>query len=422
VFPRRLRIALATEWRVCQYPGSRYRDDTPMNVTALKAMIKHWKPMMAVIVAVRDELQARLGLAPGDWTIGMLHHLSSGVCALPSFRLLQGGGSSPQVPLHPVLSSMFRVTDGIRMAMYEMLFDVKQTRRPEEVMTAAKLYAHVERNASLMASKTGVCAGPKHMIDEYLSAVIDGVGLDRYRGATQSPEVQALLDQLSAAIDYGLLSMQSWGLALAVWVAQSVAYEALIAIFDSAGHDDACAELRRRLRDDRALLGLAQVNLEDDRRVHMVPYACAYETSWQALAAPLGQPVHGDEIAVGPQGEMHRVAANQLRAILVDRLAGSQLVTGAAPAVERIIDVLVSYLREEQAVLAPVVARQAAINALLDRPRPRRPLAVRDLRTVYMLNGAERPYPHLLDTLEAALDLKIECTASALTVSDLRLG
>jgi len=43
VFPPRLRLDRDTEWRVCQYAGSRYRDDAPMNVTALKA-IKYWKP------------------------------------------------------------------------------------------------------------------------------------------------------------------------------------------------------------------------------------------------------------------------------------------------------------------------------------------------------------------------------------------
>ena len=58
VYPPRLRLDRETEWRVCPYSGSRYRDDLPMNVTGLKAMTKHWKPIMATILEVRAELRA----------------------------------------------------------------------------------------------------------------------------------------------------------------------------------------------------------------------------------------------------------------------------------------------------------------------------------------------------------------------------
>jgi hypothetical protein len=418
VFPARLRLERETEWRVCQYPGSRYRDETPMNVTALKAMIKHWKPMMAVILAVRDDLQARLGLARDRWTIGELHQFASVVCALPAFELLNRGGASPQVPLHPVLSSMFRVTDGVRMTTHEMMFDVEATRRPDEVMTAAELYAHAERNGSLMGSTTGVCAGPRHMIEEYLAAVIDGIAPDRYAAVEQAPEVQALLAQLTAAIDYGLIGMQVWGLALAVWIAHSEAYEALLAILESAAHNDACGKLRTALRGDWNALGLMQMSLDHDRNVHLIPYVEAYELSWRALPSPLGGPGHAAQIAPGPAGEVHRQAARQLRAILVERLAGSELVAGDAPAVDRIVDVLIDYLRREQGVLAAVTAHMDAINALLDRPRPRRPLTVRDIRTVYTMQNGVGSYPYLFDTLEAHLGLQVEATASAITVSD----
>ena len=63
------------------------------------------------------------------------------VLALPAFQLLKGGGSSPQPPLHPVLSSLFRITDGIRMTTYEVLFSIERTHRADEPMTAAELYA-----------------------------------------------------------------------------------------------------------------------------------------------------------------------------------------------------------------------------------------------------------------------------------------
>ena len=416
VFPSRMRIERDTEWRVCQYPGSRYRDDTPMNVTALKAMIKHWKPMMGVIVAVRDAVQARLGLGLDRWTIGELHHMSSVVCALPAFALLQRGGASPQVPLHPVMSSMFRVTDGVRMTTHEMMFDVELTRQPDEVMTAAELYAHAERNGSLMGSKTGVCAGPRHMIEEYLAAVIDGVGLERYRGGEQTPEVQALLDQLPAAVDYGLVGLQSWGLALAVWIAHSQAYEALLGVLETAVHNDACSELRTGLRRDWNDLAVMQMSLDHDRDVHLVPYVYSYETSWRALAAPPGQPVHADEIAPPPAGPMHEVAATELRRLLAERLAGSELLDDQGARVDRIVEILIDYLRAEQGVLAAVAASQETIGALLERPRAQRPLEARDIRAIYTMQGGVGSYPYLLDTIEDRTGIAIACTAGALSV------
>ena len=88
VFPKTLRLDLDTEWRVCQYSGSRYRDEMPMNVTALKAMIKYWKPMMLTLGEVCAELRARLGLPVGRWTIGELHTMSCVVLALPAYLLM----------------------------------------------------------------------------------------------------------------------------------------------------------------------------------------------------------------------------------------------------------------------------------------------------------------------------------------------
>src|SRR5262245_17621274 len=94
VFPPGLRLDRETEWRVCQYPGSRYRDDAPMNVTALKAMIKHWKPMMVVLLEARAEMLKRLERSRAGWTVGDLHLLSIIVLMLPAYPLMKGGGQS----------------------------------------------------------------------------------------------------------------------------------------------------------------------------------------------------------------------------------------------------------------------------------------------------------------------------------------
>jgi hypothetical protein len=421
VFPARLRLDRPTDWRVCQYPGSRYRDDMPMNVTALRAMIKHWKPILVATLAVRDEVAARLGRGAEPWTLGELHVLSSAVLALPAFALLRGGGSSPQRPLHPVLSSLFRVTDGVRLTAYEMLFSIEKTRRPEEPMTAADLYTRAEQEA-LLTSPTGVCSGPPHMIEEFLRCAVDGVRPDGLAGVELPGEIAALFDELPAAIDYALYSKQSWGVSLSAWLAMSRAYEALIAIAttSAAGPDAAAAQsLRARLGRDWAVLERLQIASDHDRDVHWRAYVDAYQVAHRALREPVGPATLAGAIAVGPLTAVQSAAARELHDLLAARAARGEL-AGGAPAAARIAEVVIGYLREEQAILAATTRIQDAINTLLDRPRPTRPLETRDFRVHFVLGHGDQRFPHLLDALGAELGIAITCTASAITISDQR--
>jgi hypothetical protein len=412
VYPPALRLDRETEWRVCQYSGSRYRDDSPMNVTALKAMIKHWKPMMATILEVRAELRRRLAHGEGNWTIGELHLFACVVLSLPAFLLMKGGGASPQRPLHPVLSSLFRITDGIRMTTYEMLFLISEhTRRPEERTTATELYEYAERNGVLI-SDAGVCAGPTAMIEEFLAVAVDGKQVEGTEELMLPEEVRELLAQLPAAMDYGLYGLQSWGIVSSVWLAMSRAYETLLRIVETAA--GANEKLLIRLRADWEKLKRAQITLEYDREVHLRAYVDAYELAWRALRAPVGAPWHAEQIVARPENAAHRTAAATLRSLLAARFAGSEL----DGTIEPITEVLVHYLREEQAILSSATAIQAAINALLDRPRPDRHLSARDVRVFFTMNGGS--FPYLFDTLEDELGVRVECTADTIEVSDRR--
>ena len=81
------------------------------------------------------------------WTVGDLHLLSGVVLALPAYSLMRGGGTTPQPAVHPVLSSLFRITDGIRMSTHLMLFlSDERTRRPDELTCASDVHEFAERN------------------------------------------------------------------------------------------------------------------------------------------------------------------------------------------------------------------------------------------------------------------------------------
>ena len=418
VFPPRLRLDRETEWRVCQYAGSRYRDDAPMNVTALRAMIKHWKPMMATLLEVRAALRARLGPTPGPWTIGELHTLAVAVLALPGYQLMKRGGTSPQPPLHPVLSSLFRITDGIRMTTFEMTFVISHTRRVDEPMTAAELYAHAERHGVLIGA-TGVCAGPKPLIDEFLATAIDGAPADGIAGLALPDEVRALLDELPAAMDYAMYGLQSWALSLSVWLAMSRAYEPLLAFCAAATPTSDATEhaaLLDQLRADWAILVHLQITLPYDRGVHHGGYADAYAQARRALRAPIGAATLDAELAPAAATADHAAAEAALRALFDARFAPGEGRPSSAPLCAALVD----YLREEQAILAATARRQDAINALLARTPARRELRVRDFLVHYSIGSGLGSFPYLFDTLERELGIRVQCSAASIEVIDKR--
>jgi hypothetical protein len=417
VFPPMLRLDRDTEWRVCQYSGSRYRDDRPMNVTALKAMIKYWKPMMSAILEIRAELRKRLARGGAGWTVGDLHMFSGVALSVPAFLHMRNGGTSPQPPLHPVLSSMFRITDGIRMTTHEMIFlSEERTRDPDEMVTASELYGFAERNGTFLAG-AGVCAGPKAMIDEFFTVVFDGTPVQGSEGLVQPPEVRAMLDQLPTAVEYGLLGLQSWSVSRSTWLAMSRAYKALRALFSALPDDGGIGQrLRAKLDEDWPRLHQQRIASDYERDVHLVVYADLYEQAWHALGRPPTPRTLAERIAPCPQNARYDAAARRFREILTERLAGSPL--GRAE-IDQIATILVDYIREEQAILASTTEIQSAINALLDRPRPQRPLTARDVRVVYkMYGGSIAKFPYLFDTLESELGMHVEVTATTIDISD----
>jgi hypothetical protein len=426
VHPRRLRLDLETEWRVCQYSGCRYRDEMPMNVTALKAMIKYWKPMMTMATRIRDELERRLGIAHAPWNIGKLHLYGCVVLAVPAYLLLKGGGTSPQVPLHPVLSSLFRVTDGIRMTTSSMLFSIEHTRRADEPLTAAQLHAHVEMNG-VFVGETGVCAGPKPMVDEFLATAIDGRPAEGIAGLELPAQVSQALDELPEAVDYSFYALQSESVSLSTWLAMSRAYQDLLAILEpvlgatavtAAAEGDRWGRLVLRCRAAWRQFNALQITFDYDREVHHKMYLNVYEQAWRGSRTPVGPATLAEAVAPVSEGPLHREAGDQLRRLLAPLVANT---AGAALDVDRIVEVLVRYLRAEQACLASTVRLQEAINTMLDRPRPRRALTVRDFAVNYSLQSSQAgAWPYLFDVLEEALGIGVESTATTIEVSERR--
>jgi hypothetical protein len=312
---------------------------------------------------IRRAVQARLRVADGAWTIGDLHTLACVVLGAPAFLLLRQGNAAP---LDPVLSSLFRVVDGVRMTTLNMIFSIEHTRRADEIVTADDLYARAEQRA-LFIDSTGVCAGPAHMIRALLAAVVDGTVPDDVHDRALPAQATDLLAQLPAAIDYTLYALQIWALAMATWIAMSRAYEAILA----AAPDHPAAA---RLRTDWRVLERMQLTIPYDRDVHLEGYRDAYDRAWRTSRTAIGPASFTAAIAPIPHA-----------------------------AADSLAEIVATYQRAEQAILDQIAPLQAAINTLLARPTPTRPLTGRDLHAQYALSGHSAWFPYLLDTLAHAL-------------------
>jgi hypothetical protein len=427
VFPPALRLDTPTEWRVCQYSGSRYGDERPMNVTALKAMIKHWKPMMVALLDVRAEMLGRITrsterdasdpASKAKWTVGDMHIFSAALLSLPAYALMKKGGTSPQPPLHPVISSLFRISEGIRMTTHKMLFlSEERTRDPGELTSAEELYGFSERQG-LFLSDHGVCAGPRPLIDEFLAIAFDGLPVEGAEAVELAPEVKELLGELPAAVDYGLLGLMNWGITRSVWCQMSLVYKELRELFGTA--TGATAErFFARLEDDWFNLDFNRIADDYDRDVHMDVYRDSYEQGRLALRQPFGAETLAERIAPATETDEHRALAERMRERLAAHFADSTFPGREVSQVAaRMAELFTHFVREEQTVLASACELQEQINALLDRQRPTRPLTIRDLRVNYgMYGGFVGQFPYLFDMLHDEVGFRVEATKSSLEI------
>jgi len=425
VFPKALRVEVPTEWRTCPHAGGRYQHERPMNVSALKSMRAHWKQMMVALGRVREVYLQRFPRARQGWTVGDLHCLSALVLSIPGYLMLRTRDRVANGELHPVLSSMYRVTDGVRMVMHHMLFseDLETALPLHAPMTGAELYAYAERN-DIFISDHGVCAGPRAMIEEFLRVIMDGHEIEDAASVVLAEPVEAALQELDAVFDYVLLGLQAYSVVFSRWPEMTRAYEELVPIVTewTGSAADAARLFRERLeRSVTFLRTLTRQNTEERRLKREQVYVEMYARSAQALnTSPAWESLSQriTAVAVGNDAD----ASDQLHSLLQQRFSGADDVS-----IARVVNVLMNYFRCEQAIVRAGNEIQQRINQLLGRERPTRSLTGADLAIHYRLlesiYNAEHlasvggHLPYLVDDLEQQLNLRIVITGEAMDIS-----
>ncbi len=418
VFPRALRIDTPTEWMTCLYSGTRYRSDRPMNVTALGAMRDHWLQMMTALRRIRAAFLGRYPHVAGHWTVGDIERLTSLVLAVPTYQLLHPLRPVANGSLHPALSSMFRVTDGVRMTMHQMLFVPlgEPTLPPDAPMDAGKILDYAERNYSFH-SETGVCAGPRQMVAELLSVLLDDDRPEDGAGIDLDPAVAAALADVEAAFDYGLHALRAHAALFRIWPAMARAYEALAEVaqrardIGAAGFEAFDARMQQRMAE---LRGATYLATEAWRAERERAYDDMYGESGRGLPPSEATPSLSDMLAhvrPAPPASLEFILAR----IVSERIAGD----GARlPYAGRVAKAIVHFALDVQAALRVACASQAKVNACLGRVQPSRPFDSIALTVHGRLQGmSAQRLPYLLDEIDAALGVRLHIDADAIELS-----
>lgn len=414
VFPPQLRLDVPTEWRICQYPGSRYLDACPMNLTALKSMTRYWKPMLVALQRLRAEYLVRFPASRERLTLADVERLCHVVLALPTYLCLRSEPRLENGHLHPVFSSLFRVTDGLRMTTHFMLVRAGEggARLPDSLTSVQEIHEYAERSAAFL-SPHGVCAGPRNMVEEFLRLMVEGVapsGLDQVELA---PEVAEGLAELESVFDYAMLGLQAYALSQSLWPLDARSAERLLALVErpALAERTETSALARCLRERVAflrketLLGLAEERASYERLyAHMLEHT--------ALA------LRHERTALSPSSvdvAQHAALARNFAQVLTARGLSPN-----TPEVRELASALSSYALEQQSITRAAMQVQARIATLLRRTAPARALSAADIAAQRHFYETSQPFPYLAEDLERELEIRLQIEADRVVVSDAR--
>ncbi|MCP3141528.1 hypothetical protein [Pyxidicoccus xibeiensis] len=408
VFPDTMRMKKETEFKACPYPGSRYRDDALMNVTALRSMTRHWKPTLQGVLKMREEFLRRYPLLPdGRWRLGDLHAFSCAVLALPTLMLMRQHDPIPNGTMDPVLSSIFRVTDGVRMVAIYLMHLPEQPMPYDHPISAAELLHLTERDNHFLSTR-GVCAGPPHMVDEFFATMLDGKPLAD--GSTPTTGHDA---EIPKAIDYGLRGIQHYSLQFNLWSHMGLAYERIreqvLKVEDPS--EGPWGKLRKRVELDWKIIiptrqhTSVQREWAGDRYVEMFENAQRGLPGFREDTLVRFKPVYTPE-----RTAQDARVAQQLREVLHARAGtppgGDESIIGA------IADALTDFLAKERSVVGALEDIQRHVNVLAGREHPTRRFTNLDLAIhLNLRKNTIGVMPYLLEVFKEQLGIIIESSA-----------
>ncbi len=419
VFPPKARMDLPTEWKTCTYEGSRYQPDAPMNATALRAMRAHWREMMAVILKVRDAYFKRFPEAKNGWTVADMERMTVAVLCMPSYMLMRRENPVQNGDLHPVLSSLFRVTDGLRLTMHQMLFVPfgEPMRHPHTPMNADSVWDYANRNHAFH-SDYGVCAGPPFMIKEFLAVAFDGIEPAVGTPPSYDPAVQEAINHIDEAFDYAMLGLQNFATMFSQWPEMLGAYVRFYDVLDGwKGETSPKFDALKALFKKHHTFVTTNTYLQSEewREARMTAYADMYDKCQLGLTGKLPERTLRERIAEGDD-QISTEARAALQSIFERNLDDMADPTEIAA---RMTDSIVYYLRRVQNRLIMAEEVQNGINAMLGRPTPKHRFTIYDIdiyNRLLEMEGVVMPF--FAVELGNVFGIKVHLDPGEITITD----
>jgi hypothetical protein len=404
VTPRTLFLDLPTQRRLCGYPGSRFQDELPMNVTALKQMAKRWPELLSLSEQLRSALFARMPPRdPSSLRAGEVHLLA--VCTLASvgYVLVRGEDPVPNGQLDGGLAAMFRLIDGVRLVTNDVLRATAEAHGCDTPLSAQGIADWADHYA-VYRGNFGVCAGPPALIDEYLRVLLGETSAP----IQAEPTVAERLGDLEAALDYGLLGQRIEAVSRFFGCSQGLLHERLRVAFE--GHSPRTALQDRveapidgkhypLLREDYPLVETFKLEIELARWL--------FARAGEALPGKVSGASLDEVMALDPaaqEASRRRLAEFFAHALPADKVPSE-------PICSELAAVAADVFALERRCLRAIAREQGTLNERLRR-RPGRALTGADLATY----NRPRSGPPLYTTLAEGLGVTVTSDAASTVV------
>ncbi|MCU0685458.1 MAG: hypothetical protein MUF34_24995 [Polyangiaceae bacterium] len=368
VTPRSLFLDLPTQRRLCNYPGSRYQHELPMNVTAMKHMSRRWPELLSLTEQFRAAVINRMPLRdPKAPTAGELHVVAVCMLASAAYVMVRGVDPVPNGQLDGGLAAMFRLVDGVRLVTNDLVRAMVGGRGCATPVTARSIMEYAERNA-VFRGDHGVCAGPPALVEEYFRVLLG----EEAAPIQAEPSVAVRLGDLEAAIDYGLFGQRVEAVVRFFGASQGLLHERLRVAF--AGHLPRTA-LQERVEApvDQARFPLLRVDLPlaetFQREIDLSRWLFA--RTGEALAGKADAASLDELVTLDPaeqaasQRRLGELFAHALSVGHVDGHADGQAVS--EPMLRELAAVAAATFALERRCLRIVGREQGALNARLSR-------------------------------------------------------
>ena len=402
--PRTMFLDLPTQRRQCGYPGSRYQDELPMNVTALKNMTKRWPELLSLTEQLRQALTARMPpREPGKLRAGELHFHAICQLACAAYVLVRGENPVPNGQLDAGLAAAFRLIDGVRLVTNDLLRETPGRHGCETPVTAQGIADWAEKYA-VYRGNHGVCAGPPGLIDEYLRVLFGETSAP----IQVEPNAAERVGDMEAALDYGLLGQRIESVVRFFGASQGLLHERLRAAFQ--GHAPR-TRLQERveipvdlehfplLRTDYPLVESFSLEREVDRWL--------FARAGEALPGKVDGASLDEVMKLDPAAQA--TSQRQLAEFFAHALPADKAVS--EPICGELAAVAADLFALERRCLRVVEREQGKLNERLRR-QPGRALTNIDLGTY----NRPRTGPPLYATLGEGLDVSVASTAASTVI------